>query len=296
MVGIVKMAFEDRTIVIPLTSIILLKALAPDLRKGARYKRIAASIAEVGIIEPIVVSSQSGKKGSYLLLDGNVRLAILTERGETEVRCLVAIEEDTFTYNKRVSHLPPVQEHLMIMKALDRGVPEKKIADALNVDVDRIKRQRNFLNGICKEAVDMLKDKQVPSCVFAILRRMGSARQAEVIELMTSCGNFTGPYASALLAGTRQADLARPDRPKKVRGLSAEQMARMEREMTTLQNDFKSVESTYGNDMLELIVASGYVAKLLRNPQVERYLSERYAELIEEFRTIVVSNTLKQAA
>jgi hypothetical protein len=34
---------------------------------------------------------------------------------------------------------------------------------------------------------------------------------------------------------------AQPDRPKKIGGLSAEQMARMEREMDGLQREFKAV-------------------------------------------------------
>lgn len=291
----VRAAFEDRTVVIPLDAVMPLRTLAPDLRQSVRWKRIAASIAEVGVIEPIVVSSKSGKAGAWLLLDGHVRVAILRDRGETEARCLVALEEDPFTYNKRVSHLATIQEHYMIMRALDRGVPERKIADALNLDVARIRRQRTMLDGVCPEAVDMLKERHLPAGVFAVLKRMNAARQVEAVELMISCGNLTTTYAGALLAGTRQADLARPEKPKKVRGLSAEQMARMEREMATLQSDFKSVEATYGNDILELVVASGYVAKLLRNPAVERYLAERHAEILEEFKAIVASNSLEQA-
>ena len=73
-------------------------------------------------------------------------------------------------------------------------------------------------------------------------------------------------------------------------------MAWMEREMNTLQGDFKSAETSCGDHMLELVVASRYFAKLLRNPQVERYLNEHHGEFLDEFRAIVASNTLEQAA
>ena len=283
----VRSAFQDRTVRLSLDAI---------MRRSVRYKRIAASIAEVGVIEPIVVSPVPGKKGAYLLQDGHVRLAILKERGDRTVSCLMALEDDPFTYNKRVSHLATIQGHYMVMRALERGVPEKKLADALDMDVARIRRQRTMLDGICPEAVEMLKDRQLTSGVFPVLKRMSAVRQVEVVELMASCGNYTTTYAAALLAGTRQADLANPQAAKKVRGMSAEQMARMEREMTTLQGDFKAVEATYGNDMLELVVATGYVAKLLRNPEVERYLAERHSEFLEEFRAIVAANTLDTGA
>lgn len=84
----VRVAFEDRTVLLPLDAVMPLRTLAPDLRQSVRWKRIAASIAEVGVIEPIVVSPKSGKAGAWLLLDGHVRVAILRERGETEARCL----------------------------------------------------------------------------------------------------------------------------------------------------------------------------------------------------------------
>jgi hypothetical protein len=56
---------------------------------------------------------------------------------------------------------------------------------------------------------------------------MKPMRQIEAVELMSAMNNFTARYAQALLAATRREDLAEPDRPKKIRGLTAEQMARM---------------------------------------------------------------------
>ena len=39
-----------------------------------------------------------------------------------------------------------------------------------------------------------------------------------------------------------------------------EQMARMERETEKVQRDLKTVESRYGEDVLQLVIASGYQA------------------------------------
>ena len=188
--------------ILPLAAVMPLRTITPDLRKSVRYRRIAASISEVGLVEPIVVSPESGRSGSHLLLDGHVRLDILRGRGESSVCCLVALNDDTFTYNKRVSHLATIQGHYMIMRALARGVSEKKLADALDMDVERIKRQRSMLDGICSEAVEMLKHRQIAAGVFPALKKMSPARQVEAVALMSSCCNFTRTYAGALLAGT----------------------------------------------------------------------------------------------
>ena len=46
----------------------------------------------------------------------------------------MATDDETYTYNKRINRLAPVQEHRMILRAIDRGVPEERIAEALGLD------------------------------------------------------------------------------------------------------------------------------------------------------------------
>jgi hypothetical protein len=87
------------------------------------------------LVEPPVVYADPRRPGTYLLLDGHLRVEVLKERGESEVFCLLATDDEAFTYNKRISRIAPIQEHFMIMRALERGVSEQRIARALNVDV-----------------------------------------------------------------------------------------------------------------------------------------------------------------
>ena len=82
-------------------------------------------------------------------------------------------------------------------------------------------------------------------------------------------------FARALRAATSENQLAAA---KKGKGggkptPSGQQIARMERELAALQTQVKSVEETYGIDNLHLTVARGYVAKLLANNRVVRWLA-----------------------
>src|SRR6516225_1986841 len=242
----VKIAFEQSIIVLPLESILPLKQVSDEAKKLVRYKRVAQSIAEVGLIEPLVVSRKPDDNGKYFLLDGHWRRAALMDSGETSVHCILAYDDETFTYNKRINHLATIQEYFMIVRALARGVSEEKLAKALDVNIGHIKRRRALLDGISPDVVEMLKDRMVSPTTFDVLRKMGPMRQVEVAELMLSASNFTVGYARALLAATKQSDLARPERAKRLDGMTPEQMARMEREMSTLQQDFKAVETSYG--------------------------------------------------
>ncbi len=49
----------------------------------------------------------------------------------------------------------------MILKAIERGVPEEKIAAALDLNPRSIQRKVRLLEGICPEAVAILKDKEL---------------------------------------------------------------------------------------------------------------------------------------
>jgi hypothetical protein len=81
---------------------------------------------------------------------------------------------------------------------------------------------------------------------------------------------------------------------QKLTGVTQEQMAKMEREMANLQGQYKMVEQTCGQDVLNLVLARGYLAKLLENTQVVRYLKQRQPEVLAEFETIVQTVSLEQ--
>jgi ParB-like chromosome segregation protein Spo0J len=155
---VVKMAFEFEGQRIALADIQPLKIISEAIKKSSKYAQIATSIREVGIIEPPVVARDHGNPGKYLLLDGHSRVEVLKDTGQTEVICLISTDDEGFTYNKRVNRLAIIQEHRMILRAIERGVPEERIAKALNVDVGSIVRKRKLLEGICSEVAEILKD------------------------------------------------------------------------------------------------------------------------------------------
>jgi RepB plasmid partitioning protein/ParB/Sulfiredoxin domain len=279
-------AFEPEVILIALTDILPVKQLAASTKTARKYKQIAASIREIGLIEPLVVTRQKGRKGAYLLLDGHVRLQILKDFGAKDSMCLISTDDEAFTYNKRISRLATIQEHKMILKAIESGVPEDRIAKALDINVANIRRKNRLLDGICPEVADLLKDRHCPIETFHSLKKMKPIRQMEAAQLMVTMNNYSAPYSKALLAATPVAHLVDAKKPKATRGVSPEQMARMEAEMDSLQREMKQVESSYGDDQLNLVIAGAYVSSLLRNLQVVKHLNLYHAEILTEFRRV----------
>jgi hypothetical protein len=217
----------------------------------------------------------------------------LLDLGIGEARCLVALDDEAFTYNKRISHLAAIQEHYMILKALARGASEQRIADALNLDVAAIKLRRNMLEGVCPEVVELLKSETVNIGVFSSLKRMKPLHQIEATELMLAAGNLSASYAKVLLAGTRPGDLVKAAERKRVGGLTPEQMARMQHEMEGVQADLKTVEKTFGDTVLQLVVATGYIGLLIRNTEIEIFMDTNYPEILAQFKAIVQATSLE---
>jgi ParB-like chromosome segregation protein Spo0J len=286
------MAFEETKIRIAITQIQPLKLVSAAIKKTPKYAQIAASIREVGIVEPPVVARDHSDPGKYLLLDGHLRIDVLKDMGQTDVICLVSTDDEAFTYNKRVNRLALIQEHRMILKAVERGVPEERIAKALNVDVHNIARKRRLLEGICPEVADILKDKHLGINAFTELRKMAPLRQIEAAELMVAMNKYTLSYAKSLLAATPQAQLVETDKPKHVRGLSDEQVAIMERESVSLEREFRIAEKSYGTDHLDLVLTNGYLGKLLGNARVVRYLAQHHRDILTEFQKLAAIETV----
>ncbi|MEH2484110.1 plasmid partitioning protein RepB C-terminal domain-containing protein [Bradyrhizobium sp. AZCC 2230] len=291
----IRLAFEPELVVLPLKSMLPLRQVTDRIRRSHKYTVIAASIGEVGVIEPPVVFHKPDQRGRYLLLDGVLKRDILLARGETETECLLSLDDEAYSYNKNTIRLATVQEHFMILRAIERGVPEERIARALNVRIAYIKQRRKMLRGICTQAVHLLRDKPVNPVTFDVLRKMREPRQIEACELMVAASNYCSSYARALLAASSDAARLRPAKCSIPAVVTAADLALMERELKEVQLKAAGVEASYGREMLDLAITARYISQLLTNLKIRRYLDDNHPEVANEFGAII-SATLQVAA
>lgn len=289
----VALGFVPEPLVVPLDRILPSRKVPAGLATSRKFRQIRSSIQEVGLIEPLSIAAVDAGTGQHLLLDGHVRLVVLRDLGQESAPCLVATDDEAYTYNNRINRLSTIQEHYMIRRAIDRGVSAERLANTLSVDVSQIAKKMNLLDGICPEAVEIFKDRQFSVELGRVIRKMKPTRQVECAELMVSANNLTVAYAEALLVATSPSALVDGMRPRKVSGVTPEQMARMEREMANLQGQYRLVEQSYGQDVLNLVLARGYLAKLLENAKVTKYLKQLQPEVLEQFAAIVEATALE---
>ena len=291
--GKVPIAFEPEGVTLTLEQILPLKSLPKSIRASQRYQRIKASMQEVGIIEPPIVYPQKGNKGMYMMLDGHVRLQIAQILGFETLFCLVATDDEAFTYNHKVNQLQPIQEHFMILRAIKNGVSEVRIARTLNVNIDTIKAKRDLLTGICPEAVELLKDRKASAGAIRELKRVKPMRQIEMAEVMVASNNFTSAYAKCLVMATPPDQLVESNEQNPPEGMENQDVSRLQREIKSMEHEFKLVQEEYGQNMLNLVVVVGYLRSLLNNAAVVRFLSQNEPTMLAEFQKIMEQADMK---
>ena len=285
MANIIKQGFQEKLIEIGVEELLPTKNISIHAMKCRKYGQVLSSIREVGLIEaPVVAPLKKGK--GYLLLDGHLRVMALKELGVEHVSCLISTDDETYTYNKYINRLSAIQEHRMIMKAIQSGVSEEKLARALNLDISTIRNKKCLLEGICPEAVELLKDKAVPEPVFRVLKKMKAPRQINAAMLMNDQNKFTSNYAKALLDATPANQLVNKGRPKKETPAILARQARLEEESLALSREIGSLKEQYGTAMIDMTSMQAYLKSLLGNEAVAKYLRELHGPIHDKFKEI----------
>jgi ParB-like chromosome segregation protein Spo0J len=283
-------AFLLEPVTVPLAKLLPSRPVTDEARASVRYRKIAASIPEVGIIEAPIVFPSKDEKGGYVILDGHLRIDVLRQMKVGDVVCLVSKDDEDCTYNHRVNRLAPIQEARMLRRAIANGASETRLARALNLTVDTLRDTQARLDGICPEALEILKDKPITESALRVLKKVKPLRQISMAEMMHATATYSSSYAHALLLGTPNEQLV--EGAKKPTPARPEDLAKMERELAGLERDFALVSETYAKNTFDLTLARAYLKKLLENARVGRYLAKKHAEVLREFQTMIEAGTL----
>ncbi|WP_233888039.1 plasmid partitioning protein RepB C-terminal domain-containing protein [Paraburkholderia flagellata] len=281
-----KYGFDSQPVVVQISALRSTRPLPHNALSTKKFLQILASVATVGLIEPVIVTRDAVDSNIYRILDGRLRVEALRRLSRTDATCLIASDDEAYTYNKHVNKLTPAQDARMIARAIARGVESERIATVLGIDINTVRRRANLLEGICGEAATLLADKNCPATTFSTLKQMKPLRQMEAAELMCGQGNFTSAFATAILAATPHDQLSSAVHAEKSQSELAMQLAKLERELATLQANVAETDEQYGIEHLHLAVSAAYIATLLGNKSVAGYIESHHPEFARELSEI----------
>jgi hypothetical protein len=106
---------------------------------------------------------------------------------------------------------------------------------------------------------------------------MKPLRQIEAAEHMIASNIFTASFLKAILAVTKSEMLVEAPRGTSA---SCAKANSLEREHEGLVRNLKSIENSYGMDMLTLAVSLKYLGRVLANTAVNSYLATKNPEAL----------------
>ncbi|MCF8176943.1 MAG: hypothetical protein K9J74_00395 [Sulfuritalea sp.] len=65
--------------------------------------------------------------------------------------------------------------------------------------------------------------------------------------------------------------------------------------MSQVQTQYKDAEENYGSNLLNLVVAKGYLTKLLCNEAVKSYITRHEPEILEHFELVLNTVSMEEA-
>ncbi len=285
--------FHNDAIVFKLDSLMHTKILPSNFKLSTKYLQIKSSLAEVGLVEPIIIYIDS-VKNHVKIIDGHLRVEALKELGENKVKCLISSVYDTYTPNSRVNRITIIQEQRMIKEALNSGIPIEKLSLALNMSVDAIRGKIRVLNGISPEVIHIFSNHHVPKATFHILKQMKPMRQIECSALMINVENFSRNFALSLLHNTPPSLLIGKPENVETNTVGRRQMLdRLEREMAQVHVDTQKLKETYGVNTLKLVIVKTHITSLLDNPKILQWLLKHKPEFLTELNKISSINSLE---
>ncbi len=102
---------------------------------------------------------------------------------------------------------------------------------------------------------------------------------------MVAMNKYSITYAKSLVGATPSSQLIDQSKPKRVNGLTDDQIALMEEESAKLDREFRLIEQSYGADHLDLVVVAGFLERLLGNARIVRYFTQNYLLNFKKSRT-----------
>ena len=181
----------------------------------------------------------------------------------------------------------------MTRYTISQGVSEERLARALQVDIKNIQDKCALLHNICPEAVRMLEKTTISGISLRQLKKVTAERQVEIAETMNYANNYSVSFCRGLLLATRKEQLVGCHQKKVNSAIDYVALVKMQDELENLQHEMQLYEDSYGQNFLNLVVARGYLAKLLGNERVNIFLQQHYSEIATAIKHIVDSVSLE---
>lgn len=268
------------------------RPLPVNVRTSMKFKQIAVTVSEIGLIEPVIVFIDND--GTKRILDGHLRVEVLKDLGVKKVHCLISSVEDSYTYNKRVNRITIVQEQKMLLRAVEAGVSVEKLCTALGVSIQTVQSKLRLSDGIAPEVLALLAERSVPQALFSLLKKLKPYKQIEVVDTLLSINNFTKKFVESMLHAIPPEHFVdachAQEEPSDIR----RQLERLEKELVSVQIETSKLDDEYSENTLKLVIVKGHLERILNRSDILHWLYDNHPDYLSVFKQVTGIENLNQ--
>ena len=250
------------------------------------YERIRAAILAVGLIEPLLVFPENDY---YIILNGDQRYRILLELGVETVPCILAQQKESFTSNRMVNRVSPLQESRMIKKSLDE-LDEKTIAAALGITHIVHRLNATLLKQLHPRIAAAFDAGTINRACVLELTYVTPKRQEEIYGVMENYKDYSLPFVRSLVLKTPLHARARNRTGVKNPWARSEQrksdLLKKLADAEEKHDFYTTLYRQYSINLLKLVI---YVRLLVTNERIAAYLRESHADILATFQEIITN-------
>ena len=250
------------------------------------YERIRAAILAVGLIEPLLVFPENDY---YIILNGDQRYRILLELGVETVPCILAQQKESFTSNRMVNRLSPLQESRMIKKSLDE-LDEKTIAAALGITHIAHRLNATLLKQLHPRIATAFDAGTINRACVLELTYVTPKRQEEILDAMENYKDFSVAFVRSLVLKTPQHARARNRTGVRNPWVRSEHrksdLLKKLADAEEKHDFYTTLYRHYSINLLKLVI---YARLLVTKERIAAYLRESHADILATFQEIITN-------
>ncbi|MBD8240812.1 ParB N-terminal domain-containing protein [Pantoea agglomerans] len=261
------------------------RPLPINVHSSMKFKQIAVTVSEIGLIEPVIVYIDND--GEKRILDGHLRVEVLKGLGIEKVHCLISPVEDSYTYNKRVNRITIVQEQKMLLRAVEAGVSVDKLCTVLGVSIQTVQSKLRLSAGIAPEVLALLSERSVPQALFGLLKKLKPYKQIEVVDTLVSINNFTKKFVESMLHAIPPEHFVNAGHTKEESSDVRRHLERLEKELISVQVETSKLDDEYSENTLKLVIIKGHLERVLNKSDILHWLYDNHPDYLSVFKQII---------
>jgi ParB-like chromosome segregation protein Spo0J len=222
------------------------------------FRRLVASIRELGLIEPLCVYRAGDR---FVILDGYLRYLACLELGVEAAPCLVYKNKEAYSFNRMVNNLSPVQEVRMLRKSLET-LDQKTIARTLGLKDLGSRLKGRLMSRLHPSVMRELDAGRLMQTCAEVLTYVKPQRQLVILREMQRSGDQSPAFARALIIRTPPALRAKLSPTRKNPWTNEEKKKQLLNRLTEVERRYDFYAALYRQYVADLLKLSIYVRKL----------------------------------